>query len=330
MSRPVVLALPDARACAEMVTDALVEADLTPTLLVLGEMADDPTVDADRVAVLMVSRGVSEDNPLAERFRAVAEQACADDRAIAVLTRDVDSFNLPCTQYRLKQTKPPEGLLKPLMPSTLALQDIVAAAKYKASGRDPPPPSAPRKLAMRYMAAFSSAVILPIVALLSFTDVLIGLSSAMGIDEQASAEAETAYAAIPVGNCQALRTFVGSFEESHLTEKARDRLDLLEERESTVNETDTIILPILSLPGSDEAFASREGATNAALTRAKGEGEQRCGEVAQAASGTLESLSLDETSSTCDQFAAGFACRTSANAICEVQIARTETVEWCP
>ncbi|MEO1488418.1 MAG: hypothetical protein AAFR88_03130 [Pseudomonadota bacterium] len=330
MSGPLVLALAADRACAEVITDEMVEADLDPLLCLMEAGSAPPTVSASRVVVLIVSKATMSDEPLALAFRAIAQEACAEDRAVAVIVEDGAELDLGCTQYKFCHSTRPKGVLKPFMRRTLALADIVTAAKYKASGRDPPPPSAPRRLALRYAAAFSSAVILPLVAVLSFTDVLIGLAGALGLDEAPSSDARAAYAKITPGNCQELREFIGAHEASRLTREAQQRLDLVEQRERMTRETREVPLRILALPEADEAYRPRTGAEGKALAKAQSEAEARCGEVALAAGGELLAFKLEDASPTCDEFAAGYACRLSATALCEASIERAETYDWCP
>lgn len=221
------LSMPEDRARAEAIVDAMVAADLNvwnETALPGGTDWSDALVRAREARCLVIcwSKAALADTLEGKLFCQAAISGCTQGSAIGVL---LDSEKVPmdfdCTTYDLSGWKlDPTGWRRVLIGDAY-LRDLVQAARFKQANRDPAPPSAPRKLFLRQAAVLSSAIIVPLVALASFTDVLLNFESR--IAQQPSAEEQAAWDALPNGSCSALRDFVSEFSAGVY----RDRADAL-------------------------------------------------------------------------------------------------------
>lgn len=229
------LTMPEDRLKADKVLDAMVSADLTvwgETAIPGGDEWSDALVRAEEARCLVVcwSEAAIADNLGARLFREAALNACSRGKTIGVL---FDRVSLPtgfaCTIYDLSKWRlEPRGWRK-LLIGDAYLRDIVAAAKFKQANRDPAPPSAPSKLFMRQVAVLSSAIIVPLIGIISFTDVLLNYEQRMAL--QPSSKEAAAWNALPPGDCAALRSFVREFKDGAYRSRAYALLGAVEKVE---------------------------------------------------------------------------------------------------
>lgn len=260
------LAMPQDRARADAVVDALVAADL-PVWAETAEPGGPAWGDAlarsddSRCLIVCWSGAAFAADDAAKAFRAAAREGCAQGKAIGVLFEHVaPPADFACTLYDLSGWRTaPHGWRKWLI-GDAHLRDVVAAAKSKQANRDPPPPSAPTKLLVRQIAVLSSAIIVPLIALLSLTDVLLNFYGRMA--DRPSASEQAAWDGLPAGDCAALRAFVRDFRDGAYRDQAdallgaAERIERTEWRSAVLDEE--IYLPHSA--GTRQADAEAEGA----------------------------------------------------------------------
>ncbi|MCJ2189148.1 hypothetical protein MTR66_20350 [Novosphingobium sp. 2638] len=292
--------------------DALVAADL----IVWGETAVpggpewakalERTAKA-RCLVVCWSAAALANTDEAAAFRAAALDGCAQNKTIGVLFEQVSPpEGFGCTLYDLSGWRcEPQGWRKWLI-GDAHLRDVVAAAKSKQANRDPAPPSAPRKLLMRQLAVLFSATVVPLVAVISFTDVALNFQGR--IAARPSDEEQAAWDKLPAGDCEALRRFVSSFPNGAY----RDQADVLigaarkgtrtEWRRTTLEEE--IYLPHSA--GGTKAHAQKEGA-------------RRCAMLIQGTESRLIGTTMRQVRQDCQFIDGKHLCDWRGTAACEIE-----------
>lgn len=317
-----VLSMPQDRVKADKVLDAMVSADLT----VWGETAAPGSADWSealvktkdaRCLVVCWSEAALADTVAAKLYRSAALGACNNGQTIGVLfdgTSPPDEF--ACTIYNLSDWRlEPRGWRKWLI-SDSHIRDVVAAAKFKQANRDPPPPSAPTKLFLRQAAVLSSAVIVPLVAIVSFTDVLLNFERRM--ETQPSSEELAAWSALPASDCNALRLFVREYDDGAY----RDRADALLGAVEQIEETEWIPLTL-----DEEIYLPHSAGSRA--DDAQTEGFRRCEMLVQSTGARNLTVAVNQVRQDCQNVGGERLCDWRGIASCSFEEPHKFVVEVC-
>lgn len=316
------LSMPEDRAKADRIVDALVNDNLS----VWGETSVPGSPDwqealakaeQSRCVIVCWSEAALAESPQAWAYRTAATNACKRGMSIGVLLDKVtppDDF--ACTIYDLSQWRlAPSGWRK-LLISDAYIRDLVAAARFKQANRDPSPPSAPTKMFIRQAAVFCSAIIVPLLGLLSFTDVLLNFERRMAITP--SSEELAAWEALPPGDCKAVRQFVRDFKEGAYSDRANALLAAAEQVERTewreVSMDEEVYLP--------HAAGARESDADA-------EGQRRCEMLVQGTQARKLSVAMNQVRQSCENVAGSNLCDWRGTATCSFEEPQTIVHEVC-
>jgi hypothetical protein len=232
---------------------------------------------AARCVIFCWSRAATDQ---AESYRLLAAEALARGIAISIEfepgTRPTELSAMTTYAFGGRRT----GLAR-LLAGRLFLNDIVVAAKYKAAGQDPPPPTAPRKLLFRQ-------AWVGVVAIGSVAATLSAPAQLYQSIPWPRFQEERAWAAIPPGSCAALAAFRRDFPDGRHAAKAAAVLanpgEIVRQQWRILSQD----LPITIDVGTDPN--ARIGRTREA--RARTEMELLCNGYAQAAGGTMTAMRL--------------------------------------
>jgi hypothetical protein len=206
--------------------------------------------------------------------------------------------------------------------SSLFMLDVVAGAKAKAAGLDPPLPSAPRKLLFKRLAIAVPSAIAAIA-------LVIGLYRDIGIDRFASPEERAAWRALRPGSCADLREFLETYSDGGFASQAQALLSTRSVRTSVDWQESERPLS-LYVPAATAAFsASDASARQAARRRAESEGMKNCNRLARAGSSRLKSTSIEIENYACERFSSGTVCAVEGEVICRLAEPFEVAVESC-
>lgn len=316
------LAMPADRAKAETIVDAMVAADLD----VWNETATPGGADWSealvrtqdtRCLVICWSEAALADTVEARLFRDAALNACRQGRAIGALLGKVEPpEGFRCTLYNLAGWRlNPVGWRKLLIGDAFQ-RDIVQAARFKQANRDPAPPSAPRQLFLRQAAVLSSAIIVPLVGVASFTDVLLNFERRMAATPSSAEVA--AWEALPSGDCAALRQFVRDFKQGAYRDKANALL-------SAVEKVERVEWRVISL--DEEIYLPHAAGTR--VSDAIAEGQRRCEMLLQGTEARDLSVEVSQLRQSCEDVGGTKQCDWRGKATCSFEEPDTTITEVC-
>jgi hypothetical protein len=317
-----VLAMPNDRAKAEAIVDAMVLDGLevwNETAIPGGERWPEALLRLrnTKCLVLCWSEAALADTKEAKLFREAASEGCRQDRAIGALLEQVDPpDDFVGSLYDLANWRlAPRGWRR-LLIGDAYLRDLMQAARFKQANRDPVPPSAPRQLFLRQAALLSSAIIVPIVAGLSFTDVLLNFERR--IAQTPSAEEQAAWDALPRGSCLALKEFIIEFDDGVYRERANALLGAALPSKQTVWESRTF---------DDEIYLSHSSGSRE--SDAEAEGKRRCELLVQGMSVRNLQVTIRAVRQDCQSIGPDQMCDWRGTASCSFEEAKTLEVDEC-
>lgn len=283
-----------------------------------------------RAVVLFFGKGAASGDPANDAFLDLARKACAANKAIAVmLDEGAVPPDLDCTVYDLSGWRAsPRGWRAWLVGDSYT-RDVISAARYKAAGRDPMAPTAPRKLLLRQVAVASSALLIPAVAVISFTDAVVGLWRNTGMADVASAEESASWNAIEPGSCDGLRAHVERFPDGVYADQASNLLEARSVGEETVMVPAERPLPVYVGAGSADPAPSRAAAEDNVRRLAGEEAQRACSGLAQAVEGELLDTTIDNERLTCSATGAAQSCALDGQAVCRIAEPEVRQVERC-
>ncbi|RGP41532.1 hypothetical protein BPTFM16_01838 [Altererythrobacter insulae] len=317
-----VLSMPTDRSKAEVIVDAIVSAGMSvwnETAAPGGKDWSEAVVRAQDTKCLIVcwSAEALSDTPQAKLFREVAFRGCKEGRAIGAQLDDVEPpSGFDCTLYNLAGWRLNPSGWRALLIGDAYMRDLVQAARFKQANRDPAPPSAPRQLLVRQAAVLSSAIIVPLVAVASFTDVLLNFENR--IARQASAEEQAVWDALPKGSCTALREFVNDFNDGAYLSRANALLNAREIVETTRWDSRTLEEEIY-LPHS----------RNFTEDDATAEGKRRCDLLLQEVGARKIEVNVRQVRQDCQRVGSENLCDWRGTAICSFEEPREVEEEVC-
>ncbi len=282
-------------------------------------------IAASRCAILIWSEHSASEE--AGQFHTLARAALDANKAICVL---IDDVSLPpnlsgCTVYDVRGWRSePDGWRK-LLGGNLYMRDLVAGAKFKVAGMDPPPPRAPRDMLIRHVIAIVPAVF----ALLAAPATLLGAFDNLNLLDWPSAAEASDWEQTDRDDCTALRTFLKAHPDGHYTQEAQGRLDGAEPSAERHWEEVERPQPIYIAQMGAEPQSSQDAALSLAQTRAAEEAETACSGLARAGNAKLIEARLGELSQECSGGGNGFTCSLDGEALCVLSEPRDKEVEDC-
>jgi TIR domain len=168
-------------------------------------------------------------------------------------------------------------------------RDLVAAVQATLAQQTPPPPAGPRhRLARRLTFGATSGASLAVVSALALNafgvtqricvlppqPAIADACGALRIGDQPTEAERLAWAALPKGDCQALRGFVREFPESPLRSRAADLITAGERGGPWIATTREVPIYVEASDGAPRLTKAAEQAD--ALQRAKGDADQAC------------------------------------------------------
>ncbi|GEM_PF-3883939 len=263
-------------------------------------------------------------------FRKLAADGCAADKAIAVeLERGAVPSDIDCTVYDLSGWRSrPSGWRRFLIGDSYT-RDVISAARYKAAGRDPVAPSAPRKLLMRQLAVVFSALALPVIGFLTFTESMLSLYQGFGFSDMASDEEQAAWDAREAGSCEDLRAFLSDYPEGAYAQEANSLLGARSTREEEVFSPTEQKLPLYAGIGDAAASGSPGAAQQAASERAEAEASRVCGGLVETLGGRNLTAEVGDPRFDCSAIGGGTVCSVEGQAVCRFEEPEIRIVERC-
>ena len=330
MSRILVLTLTADAATAQPIVDALIKDRLDVQWIQLDPADPDAvaatrgSLDESRAALFVWSgNGLA---PEAAPYLDLAKSAQRQGKAICV---KVEAIDLPpslagCPTYSLHGWRASPGAIRRFFGGELYLRDVVAAAQFRAAGRDPSPPSAPRKMRMRQLLVAIPALF----ALLGIARTLIGFWDMSGLSDRPSREEQAAWTALD-GSCEGLRGFLAAHPDGRHAAKAQARLD-----GRRVTLTRTWQAAERSLPVYVSLVDARTAATEARAqagshARAVEAANAACRRLAEAGSARLRGAVLGDGEYSCGPVDGGMLCAFDGSATCRLDEPRDIQVEEC-
>lgn len=255
-------------------------------------------------------------------YRDLARTAIVAGTAIGIeIDRGALPPDLAMTSYGLHGWRRGDGRLLRHLIGKIFYNDIVSAAKFKAAGRDPGPPSAPTKLLMRQ-------------AWVLFVGIggLLGTMALPGkIHEQIPwprFNEERAWAALPADSCPSLAAFIKAYPSGRYAGKAKTIFDnrLRGEAKWTPR---TRTAPFF-LGAADAVSRSEENAAKADMARPiQAEVEKICNGFVEAAGSRLKASSATSLEWECQTIGGGAVCSVTGSAACAVEELEEDRAEHC-
>ncbi len=278
-----------------------------------------------RAVILIWSKSSSIEE--AREFQRIANIALKNGSAICVR---IDDIELPTqlssvTIYDLRDWRAQPNNWRKWLGGNLFLREIVAAAKFKVAGKDPPPPDAARKMLYRQV-----ITILPAVgAAFYFVTTAIGLWVDLDLAKGASNKEETAWTALQKDSCNDLRSFLTKFPNGYYANQTQARLDGRTIETQRQWEKIKRVMPLYIGSGDMEPSGSRQLANEQILRRAETEAANICSGLAEAGQAKLVDNIIEGAIKGCDNFGGQFSCSYEGKALCEIEEPRDIEVEIC-
>jgi hypothetical protein len=255
-------------------------------------------------------------------YRELARTAIAAGTAIGIeIDRGALPPDLEMTSYGLYGWRRGDGRLLRYLIGKIFYNDIVSAAKFKAAGRDPSPPSAPTKLLMRQ-------------AWVLFVGIggLLGTMALPGkIHDQIPwprFNEEKAWAALPSDSCPALAAFIKEYPSGRYTGKAKTIFDSRLRGEARW--TPRVRTAPFFIGSADAVPQANESASKADVTKSiQLEVEKVCNGFVEVAGSRLKTGSAKALEWECQTVGGGTVCSVTGSAVCAVEELEEDHAEHC-
>lgn len=276
------------------------------------EGGDEPLTTA-RCVVLIWTRAAALD----EGFVVLAKRAARADRAIlAVLERAaVPPQMAGVTRVDLTRFKGRK--------SDLFLLDLLAAARAKAAGIDPPPARGPlRRLLQRLSLLIPTALLA-----LSILANVLGVINIKDLLKFPNADERQAWAALRPGSCADLRVLRDRFPDGYYFDKAMALLT--NPSRAVVERWAAQRGPVLFKDFAKGEAAGRVDAEQDALRRVRSLAETHCRQHGALGGDRFLGVDVTPEAPDCTPLSGGFTCGVMADVSCRYEIRISETVEVC-
>lgn len=263
----------------------------------------------------------------AVQFLRIAKITLEAGNAICVYVDDAElpESVLGSSLYDLRAWRSDPANWRKWFGGNLFRREVVAAAKFKVAGKDPPPSDAARRMFVR-----QAITVLPAIgALFYFVTTVIGLWVDLDQAQGASDEEEAAWVALEKSSCDDLRGFLGSYPDGYYADQTQARLDA---RSTTIERQWESIERTLELyvsSGTADPRASEQAATAFAQERGTSEAERSCIALAEAGQARMIESQAQPRGSNCERSSDGFRCSYDGQAICSLEEPRDVEVEVC-
>lgn len=256
-------------------------------------------------------------------FRDAARKAAAAGTAIGIeIDRDALPSDISMTSYGLYGWRRGDGPLLRYLIGKIFYNDIVSAARFKAAGRDPVPPSAPTKLLVRQ-------------GWLLFVGIggLLGTLALPGkIHDQIPwprFNEERAWAGLPDNSCPALAAFIKEYPAGRYASKAKTIFEnRLRGEARWVERVRTA--PFFVGAGDTTPQASEAAAKAAAQGMVAAEVQKVCTGFAEAAGSRVKSTAPEKLEWQCQPLGSGMVCSATGMAVCTLEELEEDRTEHCP
>lgn len=273
------------------------------------------SLNRPRCAIILWTKNSVSD----EEFIATAATLVAEDRAIAGMLEKVKvpASALPPTVIDLTRFKGRK--------TDLFLLDLLAAAKAKAAGIDPPPARGPIGRLVQRLSLAVPAVLVALGLLANIT----GAISVKDLLRFPSAQDSRAWKALRPGSCEDLRAYRTRFPDGYYFDKATALLTNPEQRSQVSTSTGVVPLKVYAPAMSATAALDRAAAEADALARARRQAESDCRRHAAINGDTFQAADLQAEAASCSKLADGYACSLAADVTCKMAVRVVTTVEVC-
>lgn len=267
-----------------------------------------------RCAIIVWGQGATADT--ATSFRSLASLAAQTNRAILVRLDNtpIAAELAKLTVYDLRGWRARQ--------SSLFMLDLVAAAKSKAAGLDPPLQRAPRQLLFRRLAVAIPSVI-------GAVAVIIGLYRDAGLDRIAGPEERAAWTARAEGSCDDLSKFLRQFPNGAYASEANSLLQARKTSQQIVYRRKEREMEIYVPLHDAIPQTTKTSAEAAALARADTEAGKQCSRLARSTEAALKSSKVISPAISCKAATGGFVCKVNAVALCALDEPEPDMVESC-
>ena len=282
-------------------------------------------IKSARCVIIVWSNASTEQE--AKDFFHTAQFALDDGSAICVCIDDVElpSELSGCTLYDLRGWRNKPSNWRKFFGGNLFLREIVAAAKFKIAGKDPPPANAGRDMLVRQIITVLPAI----AAIFYFATSFIGLWVDLEMSKGPSNKEQIAWEALEQNSCDGLRGFLTQFPDGHYALQTQARLDGRKTDIQRHWERLDRSLPIFVGSGDAKPTASKETAVDLVTKRAKSESEISCNGLAEAGQARMIQSGITTGEMNCENFGAGFACSYEGTAVCTLDEPRDVEIETC-
>lgn len=326
MTAIVLLSLPADRARVTKVLDALVgeRLDVVWHEVVPGDAGWDAAIAAARAArCVMLCWSDATRGDAAAPYRRLAAETLAAGTAVGIeLDRGAVPSDLAAMSiYRLSGWRAHHRGLWRAFAGRIFYNDIVAAAKFKAAGKDPPSPAAPAKMLAR-QAWIAAVGIGALVGILSLPKAVYDLIPWPRWNE------ESAWAAIPQGSCPALAKFVRQWPDGRHGEEAKT-LYAARTRAAAVWMPVDRSAPFFVASAAATPAAGEAAARAATLARADAEARKACQGFVEAAGSRLARVAAEPGDWTCSSVGGGTVCSLTGTAKCRLEELTDSGAEAC-
>lgn len=268
-----------------------------------------------RCVVLVWTRGAAAD----AGFRALATRAVEGGRAILAL---MDATPRPpelagVTAVDLSRFRGRKG--------DLFLMDLLAAARAKAAGIDPPPARGPLGRLWRRLVLLIPTALLALGILAN----VLGVISVKDLLKFPRGAERQAWAGLKAGSCDDLRSFRAKFPDGYYFDRATALLTNPARREVLRWAAKTSPLEVYAEANGAAPRPDRAAAEADAVRRAQAAAEARCGTLAGINGDRLLGVDIAPEPADCAAVAGGFTCGLAAKVTCRLDARVTDVVEVC-
>jgi hypothetical protein len=255
-------------------------------------------------------------------FRTLARYVAEAGTAVGIeLDRGAAPLDLPMTVYSLNGWRMGQGLWRWII-GRIFYNDIVSAAKFKAAGRDPAPPSATTKLLIRQLWV-GVVGIGALLGLLALPGKIYNSIPWPRFNE------ERAWNALPKDSCVAVVQFRRDYPDGRHAGTVKTILEN-RVRATPVWTARDRSAPFFAAAGSAAPKPSEALARADALTRARAEADKVCAGFTEAAESRLMAVALRAEQWECSASGGGTVCSVAGTATCRVQELVESNEEYCP